>query len=104
LPRIWSTIYLAERHRDGWLARLDELEALAADGISTVYPGHGSPGDLGLVAQTRRYLRDFAAAIGSGDAKAAEAAGCWRSIRNYHARQFLTAFSIPAYFPSTAPT
>jgi glyoxylase-like metal-dependent hydrolase (beta-lactamase superfamily II) len=96
-------LYLADRHLDSWLARLDELQAFAAERISTIHPGHGAAGDLALIARTRDYLRDFAAAVECGDAQAAEQQ-MLEKYPEYHARQFLTAFSIPAYFPSTAPS
>jgi glyoxylase-like metal-dependent hydrolase (beta-lactamase superfamily II) len=96
-------LYLAERHLDSWLTRLGELEAFAANRISTIHPGHGPPGDLRLIAQTRDYLCDFAAAVSTGDARTAEQQ-ILAKYSDYHARQFLTVFSIPAYFPPAAPT
>jgi glyoxylase-like metal-dependent hydrolase (beta-lactamase superfamily II) len=36
-------LYVAERHVEAWLARLDELEQYAAGRVSTLYPGHGAP-------------------------------------------------------------
>ena len=65
-------LYLQERHLESWLMRLDELELLAADKISTLYPGHGSPAGLELIARTRAYLHDFSEAIKTGDAETAE--------------------------------
>jgi len=77
------------------------LENYARTRASTIYPGHGAAGDLRLIAQTRGYLRDFAAAIESGDAKLAEKR-MLDKYPDYHVRQFLTAFSIPAYFPAAS--
>ena len=80
-----------------------ELETFAKDKISTIYPGHGSVAGLELVAPTRAYLHDFAEAIKSGDAKMAEQ----RMLAKYpqhHVKQFLSVFSIPAYFPAASPT
>jgi glyoxylase-like metal-dependent hydrolase (beta-lactamase superfamily II) len=94
-------LYLAERHLDSWLARLSEVEAFACDRISTIYPGHGAPGDIGLIAQTRRYLQDFAEALNSGDAATCERQMLSR-YPHHHARQFLAVFSLPAFFPSAA--
>jgi glyoxylase-like metal-dependent hydrolase (beta-lactamase superfamily II) len=92
-------LYLQEKHLDSWLARLDELEKFAKDRIVTIYPGHGSAGGLELIPATRAYLHDFAEAIKSGDAKTAEER-MLAKYPQYHVKQFLTAFSIPAYFPA----
>ncbi|HXW16434.1 MAG TPA: MBL fold metallo-hydrolase [Terriglobia bacterium] len=91
-------LYLQERHLQSWLGRLDELEVYAKTRVTTIYPGHGAAGDLSLITQTRAYLRDFASAINSGDAKLAEKQ-MLDKYPDYHVRQFLTAFTIPAYFP-----
>jgi glyoxylase-like metal-dependent hydrolase (beta-lactamase superfamily II) len=91
-------LYLQERHLESWLARLDEVEAFAKDRVATIYPGHGNAAGLELIGQTRTYLHDFANAIKSVDAKASEQR-MLAKYPNYHVRQFLTAFSIPAYYP-----
>lgn len=93
-------LYLQEKHLDSWLARLDELEVYAIDRVATIYPGHGKAAGLELMAQTRAYLHDFADAVRSEDAKNVEQT-MLKKFPNYHVKQFLTAFSIPAYFPST---
>lgn len=71
--------------------------------MSTVYPGHGDPSDLSITVGTRSYLRDFAEAVRTGDAASAE-----RRIRErypeHRVEQFLTLFSIPAYFPPGVTT
>jgi glyoxylase-like metal-dependent hydrolase (beta-lactamase superfamily II) len=95
-------LYLQERHLESWLARLDELEAFAEGRVSTFYPGHGEAAGPTLIAQTRAYLHDFADAVESGDATVAEQQ-ILAKYPEYHVRQFLTAFSIPAYFPSAQP-
>jgi glyoxylase-like metal-dependent hydrolase (beta-lactamase superfamily II) len=46
--------YLADGHTARWLAALDKLTG-ALDG-ATLYPGHGTPGDVGMLADQRRYL------------------------------------------------
>ena len=92
-------LYLQERHLQSWLARLDELEQFAKPRISTIYPGHGDAGDLCLIAQTRAYLRDFLAAIETGEARLAEQQ-ILAKYPQHHVRQFLTVFSITAYFPA----
>jgi glyoxylase-like metal-dependent hydrolase (beta-lactamase superfamily II) len=92
-------LYLQEKHLDSWLMRLDELEAFAKDRVTTIHPGHGKAAGLELIGQTRAYLRDFAEAVKSGDAKTTEQRMLLK-YSNYHVNQFLTAFSIPAYFPS----
>lgn len=95
-------LYLQERHLESWLARLDELEAFAKDRVTTIHPGHGEAAGLELIGQTRAYLQDFAEAVKTGDANAAEQ----RLLAKYphhHVKQFLTAFSIPAFFPAGHP-
>ena len=92
-------LYLQERHLESWLARLNELETFAQNRVTTIYPGHGKAAGLELIEQTRAYLHDFADAVKTGDAKAAEQHMLAR-YSNYHVKQFLTQFSIPAYFPS----
>lgn len=96
-------LYLQERHLESWLIRLDELEAYAKDRISTIYPGHGSSAGLELIGQTRAYLRDFADAIKSGDQRTAERR-ILAKYPEYHVKQFLTGFSLPAYFPAVQPS
>lgn len=91
--------YLQEKRLDAWLARLQELENFCRDRVITIHPGHGPAGDLSLIAHTRAYLCDFSAALVGGTAKTVEA----RMLEKYprhHAKQFLTAFTLPAYFPS----
>jgi hypothetical protein len=46
-------------------------------------------------------LHDFAEAIKSGDAKSAEQR-VLAKYPQYHVKQFLSAFSIPAYFRTAA--
>lgn len=94
-------LYVAEKHITSWLARLEDVVAFAQNRVTKIYPGHGSAGDLGLVEQTRAYLSDFAEAVQSGDANAAEQQ-LLTKYPQYHAKQFLTVFSIPAYFPVSA--
>ncbi len=91
-------LYLQERHLESWLARLNELEAFVAGRVATIHPGHGDAAGLELIAQSRAYLCDFADAITTGNAKTAEQYMLDRYL-DYHVKQFLTAFSIPAYFP-----
>jgi glyoxylase-like metal-dependent hydrolase (beta-lactamase superfamily II) len=95
-------LYLQERHLESWLSQLDDVERFAQGRVSVIYPGHGAPADLGLIAQTRQYLHDFASAVKGGDAAAAQAE-ILTKYPDYHVRQFLTVFSIPAYFPSASP-
>jgi glyoxylase-like metal-dependent hydrolase (beta-lactamase superfamily II) len=95
-------LYVAEKHIASWLERLRELEAFALNRLSTIYPGHGPAGDIELIAKTRAYLNDFAEAVQRGDAKAAEEQILNR-YPDYRVKQFLTAFSIPAFFPAAAP-
>jgi glyoxylase-like metal-dependent hydrolase (beta-lactamase superfamily II)/ketosteroid isomerase-like protein len=92
-------LYLAERHPEAWLERLDELEQFAAGRVSAFYPGHGATGDGRLIADTRAYLHDFLKAIEMGDAAAAERE-LLAKYPGYRVKQFLTLFSLPAYFPA----
>lgn len=92
-------LYLQERHLESWSQRLDELANFAQGRVETFYPGHGKPGGVELIDQTRVYLRDFADAAKSADAKTAEQR-MLAKYPAYHVRQFLTVFSIPAYFPA----
>ncbi len=92
-------LYLQERHLESWLMRLDELVDLAKGRIDTFYPGHGKPGGVELIDQTRDYLRDFADIAKGADAKTAEQR-MLAKYPEYHVKQFLTVFSIPAYFPA----
>lgn len=91
-------LYLQERHLDSWLERLRELEAYASNRIDTLLPGHGAPGGLDLIGETRTYLETFAAALRLGDPAAAEAR-MLEAFPSYKVKQFLTGFSVPAYFP-----
>lgn len=94
-------LYLQERHLESWLTRLQELEIFAEGRVARIYPGHGKAAGLELIAQTRAYLENFADAIRSGDANSAERLMTAR-YPDYNVKQFLTAFSIPAYFPPAA--
>lgn len=95
-------LYLQERHIEGWLARLDELEAFAARCVDTIYPGHGGAAGLELIERNRAYMREFLRAVKSGDSNTATQM-MLDKYPEYHVRQFLTAFSIPAYFPAATP-
>jgi glyoxylase-like metal-dependent hydrolase (beta-lactamase superfamily II) len=95
-------LYLAEHNLDGWLARLDELEQLAAQrGLRTIHPGHGPAGGLALIQGTREYLEAFASAVETGNVNSARDAISSR-FPDHHVQPFLDAFSLPAYFPSSA--
>jgi hypothetical protein len=93
-------LYLQEHNVDGWLARLDEFEQLAARrGIQTIYPGHGPAGGLSLIEGTREYLRAFASAVETRNAASARTA-IVSQFPDHRVRRFLEVFSLPAYFPS----
>jgi glyoxylase-like metal-dependent hydrolase (beta-lactamase superfamily II) len=94
-------LYVAEKHIASWLERLDELDAFAINRVSTIHPGHGAAGDLELIRRTREYLNDFAAAVQSVDAKSAQQQ-ILTKYSEYRVQQFLTAFSIPAFFPAAS--
>jgi glyoxylase-like metal-dependent hydrolase (beta-lactamase superfamily II) len=96
--------YLQERHLGSWLKRLDELEQFIPGRVTTLYPGHGEPGNPAeLIEGTRTYLKDFAAALSGGSAHSLEET-MLAKYPTHHAKQFLSVFSIPAYFPTKAPT
>ena len=96
--------YLQERHLESWLKRLDELEHFVTGRVTTLYPGHGEPGSPAeLIAGTRAYLKDFAAALPGGSAHSLEQT-MLAKYPAHHAQQFLTVFSVPAYFARKAPT
>lgn len=54
--------YTADGHTGSWLAALDTLTE-ALDG-ATLYPGHGAPGDVGMLADQRRYLMMYRETVG----------------------------------------
>lgn len=95
-------LYLQEHNLEGWLARLDELEQLAAQRrLRTIHPGHGPAGGLSLIQGTREYLHAFAGAVETGNADSAREAILSR-FPDHRVEQFLDVFSLPAYFPSAA--
>jgi glyoxylase-like metal-dependent hydrolase (beta-lactamase superfamily II) len=92
-------LYLQEHNLDGWLTRLDEFEQFAAQhGVETIYPGHGPASGLSLIQATREYLNAFAEAVEAGNADSAYQAITSR-FPDHRVQQFLTVFSLPAYFP-----
>ncbi len=95
-------LYLQEQHLESWLTRLNELEEFAKGRVTMIYPGHGKAAGLELIAQTRACLHDFADETKSSDAKTAEQ-HMLTKYPDYHVRQFLSAFSIPAYYPPASP-
>src|ERR1700688_4834227 len=95
-------LYLQERHIESWRVRLDELAIFARrNDILVLCPGHGAPAGPELIDQTRNYLDAFADAVQSGDPRDVERR-MLVEYPEYHVKQFLTAFSIPAYFPSAS--
>jgi glyoxylase-like metal-dependent hydrolase (beta-lactamase superfamily II) len=93
-------LYLQEHNLEGWLTRLDEFERLAAEqGIQTLHPGHGPAGGLSLIQGTREYLQAFATAVKTENADSAREIITAR-FPDYRVEQFLTVFSLPAYFPA----
>jgi glyoxylase-like metal-dependent hydrolase (beta-lactamase superfamily II) len=68
--------YTADGHSGAWLAALDVLGSeLAGTGI--LYPGHGDPAGLGLLADQRRYLlyyRELVRRLSGGEPQLSEAA------------------------------
>jgi hypothetical protein len=54
--------YLADGHTGDWLVALDALTAALAG--ATLYPGHGAPGGVSMLAEQRRYLMMYREAVG----------------------------------------
>ena len=54
--------YTADGHTGRWLAALDALTGALAG--AWLYPGHGAPGDVGMLADQRRYLMMYRATVG----------------------------------------
>jgi glyoxylase-like metal-dependent hydrolase (beta-lactamase superfamily II) len=54
--------YTADGHTGRWLAALDALTGALAG--ARLYPGHGAPGDVGMLADQRRYLLMYRATVG----------------------------------------
>ncbi|WP_298257703.1 MBL fold metallo-hydrolase [Bradyrhizobium sp.] len=90
-------LFLQEKHLESWLDRLDEFEAYAKKLGAAIYPGHGAPGGIELIDRTRGYLLDFAQAAKLGSPAMAQQRMLER-YPDYRVKQFLTMFSIPAYF------
>lgn len=90
-------LYLREKRVDGWLQQLDGLEAWASTRIDRIYPGHGPPGGLALIGETRRYLEDFAAAVKTNLPEEAKRRMLARYPRHRLPRNLEA--SIPSFFP-----
>lgn len=54
--------YTADGHTGAWLAALDTLTG--ALGGASLYPGHGVPGDVTMLADQRRYLMMYRETVG----------------------------------------
>ncbi len=54
--------YLSDGHTSAWLATLDRLTDELAG--ARLYPGHGAPGGVGLLADQRRYLLMYRETVG----------------------------------------
>jgi glyoxylase-like metal-dependent hydrolase (beta-lactamase superfamily II) len=48
-------LWMAECNSAGWLTNLD---AIAAMGFETFYPGHGPKGDAAMIAEDKKYIQD----------------------------------------------
>jgi len=91
--------YLTEKRPGAWLDRLDDLEKFCQGKVLTLYPGHGAPREpRAIIDGTRSYLKEFMDALSLADGKAVEER-MLKQFPNHHAKQFLTTFTIPAYFP-----
>jgi glyoxylase-like metal-dependent hydrolase (beta-lactamase superfamily II) len=68
--------YTADGHTGAWLAALDVLGGELA-GTGTLYPGHGNPAGLAMLADQRRYLlyyRELIRRLSGGEPQLSEAA------------------------------
>lgn len=94
--------YLTEKRPEAWLDRLSDLEDFCRRRSTlTLYPGHGEPGDPALlINRTRAYLQEFITSLVDGNATTVEAR-MLKKFPDYHAKQFLSAFTIPAYFSTS---
>ena len=54
--------YIADNHIQDWLRNLDKVKGLLSD-ISTIFPGHGKPGNIELLESQRKYLSTYRNAI-----------------------------------------
>ena len=54
--------YIADNHIRDWLRNLDKVKGLLSD-ISTIFPGHGKPGNSSLLESQRKYLSTYRNAI-----------------------------------------
>ena len=54
--------FITDAHTTAWLQALDALEHALPPG-ATLYPGHGKPGDVALIATERRYLERLRAEL-----------------------------------------
>jgi glyoxylase-like metal-dependent hydrolase (beta-lactamase superfamily II) len=61
--------FLADGRTGAWLDALDRAEEELGN-VQTLYVGHGAPGDLGLLAEQRRYLLMVREAVGRLTGKA----------------------------------
>lgn len=54
--------YIADNHIQDWLRNLDKVKGLLSD-ISTIFPGHGKPGNIELLESQKKYLSTYRNAI-----------------------------------------
>ncbi|MBA2578774.1 MAG: hypothetical protein H0V05_19395 [Euzebyaceae bacterium] len=54
--------YTADGHTGAWLANLERLTA-DLNGLSALYPGHGKPGRVELLAAQRTYVLAYREAV-----------------------------------------
>jgi glyoxylase-like metal-dependent hydrolase (beta-lactamase superfamily II) len=95
--------YIADAHTRAWLATLDAL-ARALPAGTTLYPGHGPPGALALIAAQRRYLerlrREVHALSPTGapldDGARARLLAAVREVEPGHALEFLVGLGADA--------
>src|SRR5215471_3543504 len=56
--------FLSDGHSGEWLKKLEPLKSKLRElGVTAVYPGHGEPGGLELIAWTKSYLEAFRKAV-----------------------------------------
>jgi hypothetical protein len=54
--------YFADNHIQDWLKNLDKVRGLLSD-ASTIYPGHGKPGNIELLESQKKYLSAYREAV-----------------------------------------
>jgi glyoxylase-like metal-dependent hydrolase (beta-lactamase superfamily II) len=95
--------FIGDGHTAAWLRALDALEEALPAG-TTLYPGHGAPGGLSLIASQRGYLERLRAEVGRlspdgaplDDAAKADLLAALKRLEPSPALEFLVGFGADA--------